>query len=152
MVSRFTLRAAALVLATAALTAHARDYSVGALHIEHPHARAMPPGARTGAAYLAIENRGREGDVLQSARTPRAASVELHTMSSEGGMMRMREVREVALPPQRTTIFGPSGLHIMLVDPKPPLRQGETFPLTLTFARAGSVTVDVEVESMTPAQ
>jgi hypothetical protein len=66
-------------------------------------------------------------------------------------MMRMREVREVALPPQRTTIFGPSGLHIMLVDPDPPLRHGETFPLTLTFARAGTVTIDVEVESMTAA-
>jgi copper(I)-binding protein len=149
MTARFVLRAVGILLATAALTAQAHDYSVGALHIDHPYARAMPPGARTGAAYLGIENRGHDQDVLKSARTPRAKSVELHTMSKDGGMMRMRELHEVPLPPQRTTLFGPSGMHIMLVDPDPPLRQGDTFPLTLTFARAGTVTIDVEVESMT---
>ncbi|HEY1325610.1 MAG TPA: copper chaperone PCu(A)C [Casimicrobiaceae bacterium] len=140
---------ASIALMASALTAVAHDYSIGALHIDHPYARAMPPGARTAAAYLGIENRGRDADALQSASTPRAASVELHTMSSEGGMMRMREVKEVALPPGRTVTFGPGGLHIMLVDPNPPLRKGDRVPLTLTFARAGTVTVQLDVEAMT---
>ena len=132
-----------------ALTADARDYSVGSLRIERPYARAMPPGARTAAVYVDIENRGRDDDVLKSASTPRAASVELHTMSTEAGVMRMREVKQVKLTAPGKVSFGPGGLHIMLVDPNPQLREGDHLPLTLDFARAGSVTVDVVVESMT---
>jgi hypothetical protein len=138
----------AVVALATALTASAHDYFVGALHIDHPYARAMPPGARTAAAYLGIENRGRDPDVLESAATPRAASVQLHTMSNDGGVMRMREVKNVAVPAGRTVIFGPGGLHIMLVDPNPPLREGDHLPLTLTFTRAGKVTVDLVVESL----
>ena len=121
----------------------------GALHVDHAFAPAMPPGARTGAVYLAIENHGTQPDRLLGARSPRAVGVELHSMSEHAGVMRMRAVASIPVPPGQTVRFAPGGLHLMLVDPKPALKEGERVPLTLRFERAGSVNVDVVVESMT---
>jgi copper(I)-binding protein len=61
--------------------------------------------------------------------------------------MRMRQVSSIDVPAGGTVSLQPGGLHIMLIDLKEPLRQGETFPLTLTFAKAGKVAVDVPVKS-----
>lgn len=121
---------------------------VQTITVDEAFARAMPPGARTAGAYLSIANRGDEPDRLLSARSERAGSVELHEMSEQGGIMRMRAVDAVVIPPGKTVQLTPAGLHLMLVDPKPPLKQGERIPLTLHFERAGDVGVDVVVGAM----
>src|SRR2546423_11588059 len=90
--ARLACFTAAVVLA-AARPLGARDIVVGELRIEHPYARATPPGARTAAAYLAIENRGREPDRLVGARPPRAAALALPSLRAEGGVMRLRALR-----------------------------------------------------------
>ena len=69
-------------------------------------------------------------------------------MSHEGGMMRMREVARVDVPAHGRVELVPGGLHAMIVDPKAPLRPGERFPLTLTFARAGAIDVEVDVKPL----
>ena len=135
-----------LLLASCALAAGA-----GApldVRIVNAYARATPPGVRTAAAYLTIDNRGALPDQLVGARSPAAAAVELHTMSHEGGMMRMREVARVDVPAHGRVDLVPGGLHAMIVDPKAPLRPGERFPLTLTFARAGAIDVEVDVKPL----
>ena len=121
---------------------------VQTIKVDDAFARAMPPGARTAGAYLSITNRGDAPDRLLSARSERAGSVELHEMSEHGGMMRMRPVEAVVIPPGKRVQLTPSGLHLMLVDPKPPLKQGEHIPLTLHFERAGDIGVDVVVGGM----
>ena len=138
-------RGAALALLVVAGAQGAPD---GEVRVVKAYATAMPPGARTAAAYLTIENRGRVADRLVAARSPAAAAVELHAMTMEGGLMRMRALTEVDVPARGNVRFAPGGLHLMIVDPKMPLREHDRFPLTLTFARAGALDVQVEVEAL----
>ena len=144
----FLVSTCALALLAAAHGATARDTTVADLRIVHAYARATPPGARTAAAYLTIESTGAAPDRLLGARSAKAAAVELHAMAHEGGMMRMRAVPHVDVPPRGSVRLEPGGLHLMIVDPRTPLRAGEPFPVTLTFARAGSVDVELDVEPL----
>jgi len=126
--------------------ANAHEYKVGDLHIGHPYARSTPPGAKVGGAYLSINNKGKAADRLVRASSPRAGSVELHTMSMDGNVMRMRQVPAIEVAPGATVKLAPGGLHVMLQELKQPLKKGERFPLTLVFERAGEVKVDIVVE------
>ena len=110
-------------------------------------AREAPPGARTAAIYLTVENRGAVADRLVAARSPRGA-VEMHAMRMDGGVMRMRATPDVPVPARGRVDLAPGGLHLMLVDPAPPLKAGERVPVTLTFERAGAVDVQVPVEPL----
>jgi copper(I)-binding protein len=142
------------VLATAtALFAHipafAHDYQAGELWIGHPHARATVPGQTSGAAYLAIENKGKSADRLVAIASPVSKSVELHTMSMDGNIMKMREVQQIDIQPSGKILMTPGdGYHIMLIGLKQPLKIGDKFPLTLTFAKAGKTEVSVWVEEL----
>ena len=109
-------------------------------------ARATPPGARTGVAYLTIENRNAAPDRLVRAETPVAERAELHAHDMEAGVARMRSVDGLEVAPGQTTVLAPGGLHVMLVGLHRPLKRGEAFALTLVFERAGPVTLEVRVE------
>ena len=135
-----------LLLALLALPASAHEYDLGALHIGHPYARPTPPGASTGAAYFSIANKGKAVDKLVRAATPRAQGAELHSMSMEGDIMRMRQVKDIAAVGGATVKLEPGGFHLMLTGLKQPLKLGERFPLTLYFEKAGQVTVDIVVQ------
>ncbi len=117
----------------------------GELEIEVPWARATPPAAKTGAVYLTLTNRGQAADRLLAASSPAAAHAELHAHLNEGGVMRMKAIDAVVLPPAERLSLRPGGLHVMLMDLKAPLREGTPLRLTLSFARAGEVTLEVPV-------
>ncbi|PPE65595.1 copper chaperone PCu(A)C [Caldimonas caldifontis] len=138
---------------TLALPAMAHDYRVGDLAIDHPWARATVPGQKAGGAFLKIENRGTTADRLLSAAAPadRVASTELHSMRMEGNIMRMREVAAIDVPAGQTVALEPGGLHIMFMGLASPLKAGEKLPLVLTFEKAGTVTVEVQVEAVRAA-
>ena len=136
-----------LAIWAAACAAQARDYQAGAIHIEHPHARATGPGQMAGAGYLTLKNTGSQADTLVSARSAVSKTVELHSMRMDGEVMRMREVDAVALPAGQTVAFQPGSWHLMFMGLKAPLKAGESFPLTLRFEKAGEVVVQVKVES-----
>ncbi len=142
--------ALALVLATllVALSALAHDYTHGNLRIDHPWARETASKARAGGAFMNIENTGDTADKLLRAATPMAARVEVHTVIREGDVMRMREVPALELAPRSRVELKPGGYHIMLMELKVPLKLGDRFPLTLTFEKAGPVTIDIVVEKM----
>jgi copper(I)-binding protein len=145
------LAAAALSFASlsfASLAALAQDATVGALTIEQPWSRATPPAGKTGAGYLTIENKGATDDRLTGAAIDPAIAdaAELHTMSMDNGIMRMRPVDGgLAVPAGQTVALSPGGVHIMLVGLKAPLKQGTRVPLTLTFEKAGTVRVELDV-------
>lgn len=141
---RLLLASPALLLAAPARAHH--DTTVGAITIGHPWSRAA--GANTnGAAYMTLRNTGREADRLVSASTPIARTVELHTHVRDGDVMRMRPVRDIAVPAGETVRLRPGGLHVMLIGLTEPLRQGATVPLTLRFESAGEATVQLEIQA-----
>ena len=137
----------AAALALAAPPARAHDYALGELRIDHPMAFATPPNARTGAAYMTIENRGAAPDRLLSAHTPAAAKAELHATIRDGDVVRMRAVAGIAIAPGAAVRFQRGALHVMLAELRRPLKAGEEFPLTLVFERAGAIEVSVQVEA-----
>ena len=113
--------------------------------ISSPWARASAPGAANGACYLEIANTGKEPDRLVSAASPAAAKVELHTHLMDNGVMKMRPVEGFEVAPGEPAVLRPGGNHIMLMGLKEQLKPGAKFPVTLTFAKAGAVTVEVPV-------
>jgi hypothetical protein len=140
---RTLILASALAISTFAA---AHDAKIGNLHIERAVARTTVPGQPSGAAYLSIENRGKTGDKLVSVDSPIAKSAQIHTMAMEGNMMKMREVDGIDLKPGSTIAMEPgNGYHIMLFGLKQPLKAGDTFPLMLTFEKAGKLKVSTTV-------
>jgi len=128
--------------------AHAHDFTLGALQISRPWSRATPPGAQAGGAFMKLTNKGKTADKLLRAATPAAASVELHTMSMEGNVMRMREVDAIEIKPGASVALAPGGLHLMLIGLKQPLKQGDKVPMTLWFEKAGKVEVYLDINAM----
>lgn len=116
------------------------------LAVRDAWARATPPGAGVGAAYLTIVG-GSQADRLVSATTARAGMTQIHVVTEADGMSRMRPVDGVDIPAGKTVVLAPQGLHLMLMGLPQPLVAGERFKLTLAFAQAGQVEVEVEVRA-----
>jgi periplasmic copper chaperone A len=135
------------LLVSLASTAFAQSPTkIGTLTLTDPWARASAGGQTSGAAYLSITNDGATDRIL-SAAAPVANVIELHTHTVEGGVMRMRQVDAIDVTGGTTTQLKPGGLHIMLIGLKAPLKDGDSFPLTLKFEKAGEVKLDVKVRT-----
>lgn len=143
-----TLLLTALLVPTLFATAH--EYQAGELHIDHPWSRAMPPTAPTAAAYFVVRNSGDEADMLVSASSPHAGKVELHEHVHADGLMKMQQVQNVEVPAGGEVSFQPMGYHVMMFDLQAQAKEGEHFPLTLTFEKSGQVEVSVAVHSEAP--
>ncbi|MFC3108496.1 copper chaperone PCu(A)C [Undibacterium arcticum] len=129
--------------------AQAHDYHLHQLHVMHPYARSTVPNQPTGVVYMTIENKGDQADQLISMETPIASSVEMHSMSMDGNVMRMRAIDSLELKPASTTTLKPGdGYHIMLIGLKQPLKAGDKFPLLLRFKKTGEIGVAVWVEQV----
>ena len=140
-----TLWILAALAGLAAGPASAHEFELGALTIEHPWAR--PAASGNGAAYFTIENAGSAADRLTSISSPVAATAELHTsMVDAQGVASMHPVQAVDVPAGGQAKLAPGGLHVMLMGLSQPLKEGQSFPLTLAFEHGGKVTVQVEVE------
>lgn len=140
--------AMAAALSAVAPTAGAHDFRAGKLQIDHPYALPTSAGVTNGAVYFrGIRNRGDEPDRLIGGSTDRAGRVEIHETVMDGDIARMREVDAIALPAQsKTPLRHGQRYHLMLVDLKQPLVDGERFDLTLRFERNGVTTVKVWVQ------
>jgi len=139
----FFSRLTMLAFALASLTAQAQT-----IVVDKAVARAAAAQKLWGAAFLQIENKGAD-DALLSGSSPAASRVEIHTMSMEGDVMKMRTLEQLELKSgQRIAMKPGSGVHIMLMGLKKPLVVGETFPLTLNFTKAGKIETTVEVVDM----
>jgi len=138
---------AALALTWMPDLARAADYDVGSIHIAQPWARATPKGASAAAGYLTITNKGTTPDRLTSCvASDVATQCQIHSMTMEGGVMKMRPVQGgLEIKPGETVTLKPSGLHVMLTDLKHPLEQGKTAAVTLQFEKAGTVAVEFPI-------
>jgi copper(I)-binding protein len=117
------------------------------LRVTDPWARATPPGAANGAAYLQLTNTGERTGRLVGARSPLAERVELHTHVMESGMMRMQQVAAIDLPPGERVRLEPGGLHLMLFGLRQPLVAGQQLPLTLELESGETLELDFVVRA-----
>lgn len=138
-----------VTLALAALSAVAHSFKLGEIDIGHPYARPTREGQMVGAGYLKLANKG-PVERLVAASSPAAGTVEIHSMSMEGDVMKMRQVDAIEIATGQTVELKPGGYHLMLMGLKAPLKVGDKFPLTLKFEKSGEVVVTVNVEEPKP--
>jgi periplasmic copper chaperone A len=143
------LSSLAFVAIVAATPARADDVKAGDLVISQAWSRATPGGAKVGGGYLTVENKGSTPDRLLGGSADIAAKVQVHEMSMNNGVMTMRPVDGgLVIEPGKTVKLTPGGLHLMLLDLKGSLKQGEKLPITLEFEKAGKVSVVLDVQGI----
>ncbi len=129
-----------------AVTGDAPVYRVGALTVTAPYARATLPGAPVGGGYLSVTNEGASDDRLLSLTSDVADRVQVHSMTMDGSVMKMRPVTGgLTIPAGGTVDLTPAGYHLMFMDLKSALTPGETVEVTLTFETAGMLKVPMVV-------
>jgi hypothetical protein len=141
--------AAGLALASVQLSAtsvQAAGYTVGPIHITQPWARATPKGASTGAAYMTVTNTGTTPDRFNCVSSDASAKCQIHTMTMDNGVMKMRPVEGgLEIKAGETVTLRPSSLHVMLIDLRHPLEQGKSVEATLQFSKAGTIEVEFPI-------
>jgi copper(I)-binding protein len=136
-------------LGTAAEEPHSsieKAIELGSLELKTYWLRETPGGAKVAAGYVSICNTSDEPDRLIGASSSIAGAVEIHSMTMEDGMMRMRQMSGgLEIPPQGKVDLKPGSMHLMFVDLKVPLRSGESFSVRLQFEKAGAAELDFPV-------
>src|SRR5262249_32346319 len=139
------LSTATFVLNTPART-QTTEYDVGSIHITQPWSRATPKGAKAGAGYMTITNKGTTPDKVSCVSDDARGVCEIHSMTMDAGVMKMRPVEGgLQIKPGETVTLAPSGFHVMFRELKHPLEQGKTVKATLKFDKAGSVDVQYPI-------
>lgn len=133
------------MLVAAAFLATAAHAQAPAVTVSAPWARATAPSAMAGGAFMTLSTSAPE--TLTGVSSPVANMVQLHETVEQGGVMKMLPVGALKLTPGVKTELKPGSYHVMLMGLKQPLKQGESFPLTLTFANAPAITVQVMIEA-----
>jgi periplasmic copper chaperone A len=127
----------------------AQEIKAGDLVITQPWSRATPSGAKVAGGYLTIENKGTTPDRLVSGTGDIAGKVEIHEMAMNNGVMTMRPLdKGLVIEPGKTVKLAPGGYHVMLMDLKGPLKQGDKVPLTLEFEKAGKIVLSLDVQGV----
>ena len=125
-----------------------KTVTTNTIKIEDAYTRATAPGQQVAGGFMKIENKASAPDQLVSASSPAAGEVQLHEMSMEGNVMKMRQIKDIDVPAGGVVELKPGGLHLMLMNIKAPLNAGETIPVKLKFAKAGEVEVKMPVNAM----
>jgi len=113
-------------------------------------ARATMPGQSVAGVYLHVKSMLRARVV--GVKTGSAKTAEIHSMSQENGVMKMRKLDFLDLPPGETVTLEPRGNHVMLFDIRKPLQAGERIKLTLVIEQEGkkiNVPVTAAVRALT---
>lgn len=128
------------------------SYAADLVKITEAWVRLPPPGAQIAAAYLTLESK--QTLSLSSVTSPAAEAVEMHSMSTKNGVMQMRQLKALKLVPGKPLTLEPGGLHLMLINPRKSLKEGDTVPLVLTFKQGkrvlGAVSIQAIVKSSAP--
>ena len=137
------LRIACIAFALAPLAAAAQ------VSVKDAWVRGTVAGQKATGAFMQITSA--TDTALVAVASPVAKVVEIHTMSHEGGVMKMRAVDAIAVPAGKPVELGPGGFHVMLMDLGQPLKEGEKVPLTLTFAdKSGKKTTQEVTATVRP--
>jgi copper(I)-binding protein len=137
-----------LLLSTQVFAGDAGMVKVGDIMIHDGWARASIGKAPNSAAYMTLMTHGEVADRLVGVETPIAETAELHNHIMQGDIAKMRKVEAIEVKPGEMATLQPGGLHIMLMGLKSALEAGDVLPLTLTFERAGDVTLEVPIKGL----
>ncbi len=141
--------AIALGAALLAAPAIAQDYTVGAIKITKPWARATPEGAKVGGGFMTITNTGKESDRLVGGSALVSGRFEVHEMTMVDNVMKMRAVAGgIEVKPGQSVMLKPGGYHVMFMELKQGLKAGEKVKGTLVFEKAGKIDVEYAVEAI----
>lgn len=134
-----------LAVSFALATGAAAEGIADKVKVSDPYVRAVPPVVKTTAAFMQLESSDSTERFLVAAETPAAGAVELHMHTMDDGVMRMRQIPHIHLPPNKLVALEPGGLHIMLFDLEATLSPGDTIPLTLVFEDGSHKVVEAVV-------
>jgi copper(I)-binding protein len=149
LLTRAALGAFLLASLLAAPPSRADEVKAGDLVISQAWSRATPGGAKVGGGFLTIENKGTAPDRLIGGTSDIASKVEVHEMSMNNGVMTMRPLEKgLTIDPGKTVKLAPGGYHLMLMDLKSQLRQGDKLAIALEFEKAGKVQVSFDVQAV----
>lgn len=123
-----------------ALAASADDVTVDGAYV-----REVPPMVRNSAAFMTLSNSGDTEAALVAVHSTAADTIELHTHLNDNGVMRMRQIPEIAVAAGASTKLQPGGLHIMLLGLTESLQQGQTVSLELEFADGSRTRIEAPV-------
>lgn len=143
---QLSILAAGLLFSTGVLAGAADNVSV-----QDPYVRLAPPNAAATGAFMVIRNNGDKDVKVVKADNPVSKATELHTHLNEGGVMKMRPVPAIDIKAKGEAVLKPGGLHVMMIDLKSPMKEGDTVPITLTFDDGSSKQVDARVVKTTAA-
>ena len=143
---QLSLLAAGLMLSLGALAGAADSVTV-----QDPYVRLAPPNAPATGAFMVIRNGGDKDVKVVKASNPASKVTELHTHLNEGGVMKMRPVPAIEVKAKGEAVLKPGGLHVMLIDLKAPMKEGDVVPITLSFDDGSSKQVDAKVVRPTAA-
>ncbi len=147
MMNKLPLLVAGLLLSAGALAGAADQVSV-----QDPYIRLAPPNAPATGAFMVIRNGGSQDVRLVKAENPLSRVTELHTHLNEGGVMKMRPVAGVDIKAGGEAVLKPGGLHVMLIDLKAPMKEGDVVPITLSFGDGSSKQVEAKVVRPVPVE
>ncbi len=140
------LAAVSALIAPAAFACE--TFTVGDITVEHAWSRATIGADRPGVFYVEITNAGAADDALVGITTPASGMPMLHETVVTDGIASMPHAMSIPVPAGQTVQLAPGGYHGMLMDLTAALKEGDSFPMTLTFQTAGDITVPVDVLSM----
>ena len=133
----------------AACSAQHDHQRAGDIVVSVPWSREVPKGGSVAVGYVTLENTGKVDDRLLRVETAAAKRVEMHETRNDGGIMRMRMLSDgLAIPAGRTVVLGPSGTHLMFIDPKRPVVAGDTLDAVLVFRSAGRAPIAFDVREL----
>ncbi len=137
----------ALLSMCGAVSSH--QFEKDGLVIGHPWTRATPEGAKAGAGYMTITNKGKDTDKLTGGTFEGAEQVQIHEMKMEGDKMTMRQLTDgIEIKPGATITFAPGSYHLMFLGLTKPIAKGPNAKGSLSFEKAGNVDISYKVEDI----
>ncbi|NTV70475.1 MAG: copper chaperone PCu(A)C [Azonexaceae bacterium] len=137
---QLSLLAASLMFSAGVLAGAADNVSV-----QDPYVRLAPPNAPATGAFMVIKNNGDKDVKVVKADNPASKVTELHTHLNEGGVMKMRPVPSIDIKAKGEAVLKPGSLHVMMIDLKAPMKEGDVVPITLSFDDGSTKQVDAKV-------
>jgi copper(I)-binding protein len=141
-----------VMLLAGAAVAQAADFKAGDITVAAPWSRATPNGAEVAAGFMQISNAG-AADRLVAASSDIAGVTQIHEMAMKDGVMEMRELTGgLEIPAGGSVELRPKSFHIMFMQLKHGLKEGETVAVELTFEKAGKLKIEMPVAAMGASQ
>ena len=138
---------AIVLLAALALAHPASEASDNTLTVRDAWVREAPPNAQILAGYAQIENTTGHADAIIAISSAAFEKAEIHRSEVKDGVARMAQVKSLDLPPGQTVKLEPGGTHLMLFNPKSPLRAGQHVTLSFTLSSGKTLSVNAEVRN-----